>query len=238
MPGPVLLTEALVFPPPSWATHEGLLAVGGDLRPERLVLAYGSGIFPWPHEGMPLLWFCPDPRMVLRPAEVHMSRSLRKLMRKRPFDVTFDRAFERVVRGCATIERDREQGTWITEDMIDAYTTLHDLGFSHSVEVWQDGDLVGGLYGVSLGAAFFGESMFACASNASKVGFVTLARQLDAWGFHFIDCQMHTPHLARFGAQPWPRPRFLAALEASLEKPTRRGRWSLAPEPGSQAPQV
>lgn len=229
MSGPVLLTDALVFPPPSWATNEGLIAVGGDLRPERLVLAYGSGIFPWPHEGLPLLWFCPDPRMILRPNEVHVSHSLRKVMKRKKLRVTLDRAFGRVMRGCARTPRSHEQGTWITQEMIDAYTRLHHLGLAHSVEVWQDDDLVGGLYGVSLGAAFFGESMFARANNASKVGFITLVQQLERWGFHFVDCQMYTPHLERFGAIQWPRDQFLDALEVALQEPTRRGVWELDP---------
>ena len=225
MPGPVLLTDALVFPPPSWASSEGLIAVGGDLRPERLVLAYGSGIFPWPHEGLPLLWFCPDPRMVLRPAELHVSRSLRKLMRRQQLRVTLDREFERVIRSCARIPRSHEQGTWITRDIIEAYVKLHDLGLAHSVEVWQDERLVGGLYGVSLGAAFFGESMFARESNASKVGFVTLVQQLQRWHFQLIDCQMYTPHLETLGATQWPRDDFIDALEVALQAPTRRGAW-------------
>lgn len=232
MAGPVLLTDDLVFPPPTWATREGLIAVGGDLRPERLVLAYGSGIFPWPHEDLPLLWFCPDPRMVLPPAELHIARKLRKQMRKQSMRVTLDRDFEGVMRSCATITRSHEKGTWITAEMIDAYSRLHDLGLAHSVEVWQQDELVGGLYGVSLGAAFFGESMFACATNASKVAFVSLVRQLQAWDFDFVDCQMHTQHLETFGARQWPRETFLSALEAAMQVPTRRGRWSLeiAPE--------
>jgi leucyl/phenylalanyl-tRNA--protein transferase len=227
MSGPVLLTDALVFPPPSWATRDGLIAVGGDLRPERLVLAYGSGIFPWPHEGMPLLWFCPNPRMVLRPRELHVSHSLRKVMRKNELHVTLDRDFGRVIRACARTPRSHENGTWITDEIIDAYTRLHLNGLAHSVEVWQEGSLVGGLYGVSLGAAFFGESMFARASNASKVGFATLVQQLDRWGFRLVDCQMYTPHLARFGATPWPREDFLDSLEVALREPTRRGCWQL-----------
>lgn len=227
MPGPVLLSDDLVFPPPSWATREGLIAVGGDLRPERLVLAYRSGIFPWPHEGLPLLWFCPDPRMILRPRELHIARSLRKHIRKRTMRVTLDRDFRAVMRSCATVTRSHEQGTWINQDMIDAYCRLHDAGIAHSVEVWQQDQLVGGLYGVSLGAAFFGESMFAKATNASKVGFVSLVRQLEAWRFHFVDCQLYTPHLERFGANTWPREAFIEALGIAVKQPTRRGKWTL-----------
>lgn len=235
-PGPVLLTNDLAFPHPSWATEEGLIAVGGDLRPERLVLAYASGIFPWPHEGMPLLWFCPDPRMVLVPKDLHVSRSLGKVMRNKPLRVTLDRDFEQVIAACARTPRAHERGTWITRAMIDAYTKLHHLGLAHSVEVWQQQTLAGGLYGVSLGAAFFGESMFTRVPSASKVAFVTLVQQLARWRFHFVDCQMHTPHLARFGAQPWPRVRFLEALASALREPTRRGAWQLddAPKDGSQ----
>ena len=227
MPGPVLLSNDLVFPPPSWATSEGLLAVGGDLRPERLVLAYGSGIFPWPHEGLPLLWFCPDPRMVLLPDELHVARSLRKHIRKRTMHVTLDRDFEAVMRSCSTIARAEEQGTWITDEMVHAYCHLHELGIAHSVEVWQGDELVGGLYGVSLGAAFFGESMFSRATNASKVGFVTLVRQLEAWHFHFVDCQLYTHHLESLGAKTWPREAFMEALEVAMQHPTRRGKWTL-----------
>lgn len=227
MPGPVLLTRELLFPPPSWASEEGLVAVGGDLRTERLLLAYRSGIFPWPHEGLPLLWFCPDPRMILRPHEVHIARSLRKLMRKQRLTVTLDRAFDRVIRTCARIRRGHERGTWITRDMIDAYGKLHRLGFAHSVEVWEGEELAGGLYGVSIGSGYFGESMFASVSNSSKVGFVTLVRQLERWGFDIVDCQMYTRHLSSLGARPWPRQHFLAALESAAQKPTRQGTWTL-----------
>ncbi len=224
---PAVLTDDLIFPHPSWATEEGVIAVGGDLRPERLVLAYGSGIFPWPHEGMPLLWFCPDPRMVLSPRDLHISRSLGKLLRKKPWRVTLDLDFEQVIRACARTPRAHECGTWITRSMVSAYTELHRLGLAHSVEVWQNDALVGGLYGVSLGAAFFGESMFTRAPSASKVAFVTLVQQLARWEFHFVDCQMYTAHLERFGARPWARDRFLEALDAALRAPTRQGVWEL-----------
>ncbi len=227
MPGPVLLTHDLIFPPPSWATEDGLIAVGGDLRPERLLLAYRSGIFPWPHEGLPLLWFCPDPRMVLLPHEVHVSRSLRKFMRKQQVRVTLDRDFARVIRSCARIPRGNNRGTWITRDMIDAYMRLHELGYAHSVETWRGEKLVGGLYGVSVGAGFFGESMFARSTNASKVAFIALVRQLQRWQFHLIDCQMHTNHLASLGARQWSLSQFLSQLSDALKQTTRCGQWEL-----------
>jgi leucyl/phenylalanyl-tRNA--protein transferase len=225
------LTSQIAFPDPNDADPDGLLACGGDLRPQRLLLAYAQGIFPWPVEASwPLLWFSPDPRMVLLPAQLHVSRSLRKTINKGRFEVRFDTAFAQVIHACATTPRRQEQGTWITEAMQQAYCTLHALGFAHSVEAWTDGVLVGGLYGVSLGAAFFGESMFTHRSEASKVAFVRLVQQLAAWDFHLVDCQMYTPHLAHFGAAPWPRRRFLRALNKALQVPTRRGPWTVLPQ--------
>lgn len=221
------LSDAIAFPPPEGADPSGLVAVGGDLSPERLLAAYENGIFPWPLVERPLLWFSPDPRMVLRPREITISRSLRKTLRRGVYEVRLDTAFERVVRRCAEVPRRGEAGTWITSDMAEAYTRLNQLGFAHSAEAWEDGALVGGLYGVSLGASFFGESMFADRPDASKVAFAVLVRQLDAWGFDLVDCQVHTEHLARFGAEEWSRRRFLAALRRSLEAPTRRGPWKL-----------
>lgn len=221
-----LLNEDLVFPPPSRGPRDGPLAVGGDLNPQRVLLAYSMGIFPWPHQGLPLLWFSPDPRMVLLPAEIHVGRSLAKSIRRGTFRITLDTAFEDVMRGCAGSPRPGQDGTWITPDMIDSYVQLHEAGFAHSVEAWKDDELAGGLYGVSLGAAFFGESMFALAPDASKVAFVTLVRQLERWSFDLVDCQTYTDHLARFGAEPWPRRHFLDRLSRSLEKQTRRGRWA------------
>lgn len=220
------LSNQIVFPDPNDADTDGLLAIGGDLSPQRVLLAYAQGIFPWPHEGLPLLWFSPDPRMVLRPSELHVSRSLRRTMNKGIFEVRFDTAFDRVIRACATTPRAGQDGTWVSNEMIHAYCCLHDLGFAHSAEAWIDGALVGGLYGVSLGAAFFGESMFAQRSDASKVAFVHLVRQLHKWEFHLVDCQMHTDHLARFGASEWPRRRFLQALKHALQVPTQRGAWT------------
>lgn len=221
------LDERLLFPPPDMADEGGLLAVGGDLRPERLLLAYSLGIFPWYNEGLPILWHSPDPRMVLPVDDLYVSRSLRKTMRKQPYEITMDSAFERVIRACARVPRPGQDGTWITDEMERAYCELHDRGYAHSVEAWDDGTLVGGLYGVSLGAAFFGESMFATAPDASKIAFVTLVQQLAQWSFELVDCQVYTDHLANFGADLWPRARFLRELERVLARPTRQGRWTL-----------
>jgi leucyl/phenylalanyl-tRNA--protein transferase len=219
------LDDRLLFPPPHLADENGLLAVGGDLRPERLLLAYAEGIFPWYQEDLPILWHSPDPRMVLPVGQLHVSRSLRKTLRRRPFTIRFDTAFAAVIAACAGTERPGQDGTWITGEMQEAYCELHRRGFAHSVEAWRGDELVGGLYGVSLGGAFFGESMFAHAANASKVAFVELVRLLEHWRFTLIDCQVYTEHLASLGAEQWPRERFLAALERALERPTRRGPW-------------
>jgi len=214
------------FPDPRKADAEGLVAYGGDLNPQRVLSAYAQGIFPWPYDASsPLLWFSPDPRMALRPADLHVSRSLRGTINKQLFEVRFDTAFAEVILHCATVMRPGQKGTWITDEMIHAYLRLHEMGFAHSAEAWSRGKLVGGLYGVSLGAAFFGESMFAKQPNASKVAFVHLVRQLQIWEFQLFDCQVHTEHVARFGAASWPRPRFLKALEKALEQPTRKGPW-------------
>jgi leucyl/phenylalanyl-tRNA--protein transferase len=218
-----------VFPPPEDADASGLLAVGGDLSPERLLLAYSMGIFPWPHEGLPLPWFSPDPRWVIEPAALHVPRRLIRSLRSERFEVRLDTCFDRVIRACAQAERPGQQGTWITPEMVAAYERLFALGFAHCAEAWRGGELVGGLYGVSLGACFFGESMFNRQPDASKAALVTLIRQLAAWGFTLFDCQAHTPHVERLGASPWPRARFLTALAAAMERPTRRGRWRLDP---------
>jgi leucyl/phenylalanyl-tRNA--protein transferase len=219
------LDERLSFPPPEMADRDGLLAVGGDLRPERLLLAYSRGIFPWYGEGHPILWHSPDPRMVLPIAQLRVPRSLAKAMRRTSYEIRSDTAFAEVIERCAVAERHGQDSTWITRDMLDAYCQLHALGFAHSVEAFVGQELVGGLYGVALGGAFFGESMFAAAPDASKIAFVRLVRALDGWGFSLIDCQVYTEHLARFGAEMWPRQRFLTALAEALARPTRRGRW-------------
>jgi len=218
------LDHRLVFPPVELA-DDGLLAVGGDLRPERLLLAYSQGIFPWYGKNLPILWHSPDPRMVLLPDELVVARSLRKAIRRKPYQLRLDSAFGQVLRGCADVPRPGQSGTWLIPDMITAYTRMHELGFAHSAEAWSDGELVGGLYGVSLGGCFYGESMFAKAPDASKIAFVALVRQLAAWGVTLIDCQVHTEHLARFGAREIPRDQFLERLRAVLEQPTRRGAW-------------
>jgi leucyl/phenylalanyl-tRNA--protein transferase len=219
------LDERLQFPPPDLA-DDGLLAVGGDLRPERLVLAYSHGIFPWYEEGLPILWHSPDPRMVLEADRLHVGRSLRKIVRRGEYRIAYDTAFRAVIEACAATPRPDQDGTWITREMVRAYCQLHELGLAHSIEAWRGRDLVGGLYGVSLGGAFFGESMFAHAPDASKVAFVTVVEQLREKGITLIDCQVYTDHLARFGAEEWPRARYLSALSRALRRPTWRGRWT------------
>ena len=228
------LDHRLVFPPVELA-QDGLLAVGGDLRPERLLLAYSQGIFPWYGKDLPILWHSPDPRMVLFPEELVVNRTLRKQLRRRPYELRLDTDFSGVLEGCAAVPRPGQNGTWLIPEMITAYQRMHELGFAHSAEAWLDGQLVGGLYGVSLGGCFYGESMFARAPDASKLAFVALVRQLEAWGTTLIDCQVHTEHLERFGAREIPRGEFLEALHAALELPTRRGRWELEIDPAAIA---
>jgi leucyl/phenylalanyl-tRNA---protein transferase len=218
------LGDRFVFPPPEHA-EDGLLAVGGDLRPERLLVAYASGIFPWYSQGQPILWHSPDPRMVLLASQLHVPRSLAKTLRRRPFELRLDTAFAETIGACAAARRPGQRGTWITREMRRAYVGLHRRGLAHSAEAWREGRLVGGVYGVSLGAAFFGESMFALEPDASKLAFVALVRQLERWGITLIDSQVHTQHLERFGAREIPRAEYLAALRAALEQPTRAGVW-------------
>ena len=216
------------FPPVERALREpnGLLAAGGDLSPERLVDAYKHGIFPWFGEDDPLLWWSPDPRMVLFVGELHVSRSLRRALRSGDLTVTFDRAFRQVMAGCAEPRPDAG-GTWITDDMVEAYGELADRGFAHSVETWNDGRLVGGLYGVAIGRMFYGESMFSRQTDASKVALVALARQLERWGFEMIDCQMSTGHLASLGAREISRAAFLDRMRTLARQPGVPGPWSL-----------
>ncbi|TYP61392.1 MULTISPECIES: leucyl/phenylalanyl-tRNA--protein transferase [Pseudomonadaceae] len=220
-----LQRDDLSFPPLEKAMRDpnGLLAAGGDLSPERLLAAYRHGCFPWYQEGQPLLWWSPDPRTVLYPNELHVSRSLGKKLRQGAFSVTFDQAFKAVIEGCAG-PRSYTDGTWITTPMQDAYIKLHQLGVAHSVEVWQDERLVGGLYGLAMGRLFFGESMFSRTTDASKAGFVTLVERLRDWEFKLIDCQMHTQHLASFGARPIPRQTFAKTLANYLDEPSK-ARW-------------
>lgn len=220
------LTEELIFPHPELADEDGLLAVGGDLSPARLILAYSAGIFPWYDENTPILWWSPDPRLILFPAEVKISHSLRRVLRKGRFRVTFDQAFRKVIRECAAVRIEKGLQTWLIPEMIEAYEKLHLLGFAHSVETWMEDRLVGGLYGVSLGRAFFGESMFSRERDASKVALVILSMILQSWDFHFIDCQLPSDHLKRMGAVEIPRSRFLGMLREALKYPTRRGKWA------------
>ena len=225
------LVRAYPFPDPREADVRGLLAYGGDLAPERLIAAYAQGVFPWYDED-PILWFSPDPRMVLRPDALRVGRSLAKRVRAAPYRLTMDTAFREVITACRDTPRPGQDGTWITPDMLEAYCALHRLGFAHSVEAWATADedergeqLVGGLYGISLGRAFFGESMFAHAPDASKIAFVRFVRQLADWRFDLVDCQVTTEHLARFGATEWRRAAFLDALDQALAAETRRGAW-------------
>ncbi|MGO9831044.1 MAG: leucyl/phenylalanyl-tRNA--protein transferase [Myxococcaceae bacterium] len=205
------------FPPPEAADRSGLLAVGGTLTPRRLMAGYRRGIFPWYAAGQPVLWHSPDPRFVLPAGKLHVPRSLQKALRRGSFQIRADSAFERVVEACADTPRPGQDGTWITPEMRTAYGALHRLDIAHSVEAWRGRELLGGLYGVALGSVFFGESMFTHAPDASKAAFVTLARALFAAGCRFIDCQVETEHLARFGAEPWPRRRFLRELATAVE---------------------
>lgn len=211
------LSKRLSFPPPHLAIKEGLLAVGGDLSVERLLLAYRSGIFPWYSQGEPILWWSPDPRLVLYPNELRISKSLGKVIKRNIFQITFDQAFDAVIEACAGVKRSYGEGTWITDEMKAAYCELHRQGHAHSVEAWQDGQLVGGLYGVSIGRAFFGESMFSRVSNASKVAFAAFVENLQHLNFKLIDCQVKTDHLIRFGAREVPRKLFLGQLLAAVE---------------------
>lgn len=217
-----LQRDSLDFPPLNKALREpnGLLAAGGDLRPERLIQAYRHGCFPWFQDGQPILWWSPDPRTVLLPDELHVSRSLAKVLRQGRYQVSFDQAFAEVIRACAA-PRSYAAETWITSPMQDAYLKLHRSGIAHSVEVWRDGELVGGLYGLAMGQLFFGESMFSRADNASKVGFATLVERLKAWGFVLIDCQMPTEHLLSLGARTISRDEFARYLSRHLDQPNR-----------------
>ena len=221
-----LSEDELTFPHPTLANPDGILAVGGDLSPERIILAYDNGIFPWFNEEDPIIWWSPDPRFILHPSKLKVSKSMRKVLRDEVFQITFDTAFEEVILACSKIPRGGQEGTWITKKMIRAYVRLHELGFAHSVEVRQNGVLVGGLYGIALGRCFSGESMFAKASNASKAGFITLVKKLEAIGFDMIDCQTHSNHLESLGAEAISRDDFLTFLEKNQEKETLRGNWT------------
>lgn len=204
----------------------GLLAAGADLSTERLLDAYSRGIFPWFGHGDPVLWWSPDPRMVLRLPELHVSRSLRRTVRSGRYTVTLDTAFRQVMAGCA-VPRDADDGTWITSDMMEAYERLATLGYAHSVEAWSNGELAGGLYGVALGRVFYGESMFSRRTDASKIALIYLVGQLERWGFELIDCQMSTGHLASLGAREMPRAEFLQHIDRLVRRPGVPSPWTL-----------
>lgn len=209
------LDKQLVFPPVHLAEPDGLLAVGGDLCTDRLLLAYRNGIFPW-YEGNHILWWCPDPRFVLFPKELKISKSMKGLLKKNAFEFTINKAFAEVINNCKTISRKEQNGTWITDEVKSAYTRMHQLGYAHSAEVWQNGEIAGGLYGIRIGKVFFGESMFSRASNASKYAFISFVRLLQSEGVQLIDCQVHTEHLESLGANMISRQRFISLLHELL----------------------
>jgi len=211
------LDDSTIFPPTDHAEPYGLLAVGGDVRVERLLEAYRSGIFPWPMEGIPLAWWSPDPRFVLYPSKLKVPKSLERVLRKQIFTLTIDHCFSAVIHQCRSVKRPDQPGTWITSQIKKGYIALHEAGYAHSVEAWREGKLVGGLYGVSIGRCFFGESMFAVEPDASKCAFVSLVRALRAQGCPLIDCQVHTDHLERFGAEEIPRAQFLLEIQGHLQ---------------------
>lgn len=228
MPIYLLSEDEIQFPHPSLASENGILAVGGDLSAERLILAYQYGIFPWFNEGDPILWWSPDPRFVLFPEELKVSKSMRPYFNQKKFRCTLDQDFRAVISNCQQNRRGKQAGlgTWITEEMLEAYVQLHELGFAHSVEVWKGDELVGGLYGLALGKCFFGESMFTKVNNASKFGFISLVRYLKRHGYWLIDCQQETPHLASLGAHSISREEFLDFLEKNQEEESRVGKWN------------
>ena len=210
-----VLNEQLWFPPVTEADEDGLLAVGGDLNPERILYAYQQGIFPWYSEEIPL-WWSPDPRFVLFPNELYISKSMRTLLKRNAFKVTTNQAFTQVINACGTIERPGQDGTWLNADMQQAYIQLHQMGYAHSVEAWYNNTLVGGLYGLRIGQVFFGESMFSTISNASKYAFISFVQQLQTEGVQLIDCQVYTDHLASLGATMIPRNDFIQYLRKWL----------------------
>ncbi len=218
------VNDDYIFPPVELASPSGILAVGGDLSPERLVNAYLQGVFPWFSEGDPIVWWSPDPRFVLFPEEIRISRSMRQILKKNIFTITYDMAFAQVIRECSSPRKDQD-GTWITSGMRDAYTKLHEMGIAHSVEAWQDGRLAGGLYGVSLGLCFFGESMFTKSPNASKAAFINLVTRLKKLHFLLIDCQVYTNHLSSLGAKAIRRADFMDYLDTAMSSKTLKGRW-------------
>lgn len=220
-----LLIGDEAFADPRRADPSGIVAMGGELTPQRLLAGYRRGIFPWYSECTPVLWHCPDPRMVLECSSLRINRSLAKQLRKSPYVLTMDQRFETVIRACAQVPRPGQDGTWITEEMILAYTELHRMGYAHSVEAWEGGEVVGGFYGVCLGRMFFGESMFALRPNASKIAFVRGVQQFLRWGIDLIDCQVYTEYLDSFGGGEWERERFLRALEERVGGEALLGSW-------------
>jgi leucyl/phenylalanyl-tRNA--protein transferase len=216
---------SLAFPDPRLATDEGLLAYGGDLSSDRLMTGYKKGIFPWYSQGDPILWWSPNPRLILYPNKFKVRKSFRRVLRSGKFTVTFDKKFPEVIKYCANVPREGQYSTWIVNEMIEAYIRLHEEGFAHSVEVYKEGELVGGLYGISFGKAFFGESMFSLVADASKIAFKALSDVLGSRGYDFIDCQMKTDHMVGLGAEVIERDLFLDALEEAIEKTTDFGSW-------------
>ncbi len=214
-----------LFPHASEAEADGLVAIGGDLSEKRLIAAYASGIFPWYSDNDPILWWSPDPRLVLYPDRFKLSKSLKQKINRKTFNIRVDFAFEEVVENCAKTKRTAQDGTWITEEMKEAYIKLFNRGLAHSIETWEGNKLVGGLYGISLGAAFFGESMFHKRADASKVAFYYLAEMCKKWNFAFIDCQVTNPHLLSLGAEEIMRDEFLDTLADAIEEPTHQGKW-------------
>ncbi len=221
------LSEEIVFPPPDLAREDGLLAVGGDLSPERLLLAYQMGIFPWYSKGDPILWWSPVPRLIMEPAKFHLSKRLARELRKGIFQFSLDQDFKNVIEACAKLRTGQGEETWINQNMIKAYCKLHEMGFAHSVECHQNNKLVGGLYGVAIGGVFFGESMFSKVSNSSKSAMAILAGHLQKWNFDFIDCQMRTDHLISLGAHEINGSGFFNCLQKAILKPEHPGPWRL-----------
>ena len=216
-----------IFPSPELAEPNGLLGIGGDLHPDRVLLALREGIFPWYSKGQPILWFSPDPRYVLKPDSMHIPKSLLKTIRKNPYEVKIDTDFVQVIEQCASVSRAGQKGTWITDEMIRAYCTLHEQGLAHSFEAWDGHRLVGGLYCVAVGGYIDGESMFALEPDASKVAFVWMVRQIQAWGYELIDCQVHTQHLERFGAEHISRQAYIQLIRRLGQEPIKpSGMWS------------
>lgn len=220
-----LLNDKLSFPPVEGA-EDGIVAIGGDLTPERLLLAYHNGIFPWYSEEEPIIWHAPEERFILFPNELHISRSMKRVLNAACFSVSFDTDFAFIINQCASIDRKEQDGTWITPDMIQAYTTLHHLGYAHSVEVWKDGKIVGGVYGVSIGKCFFAESMFHTETNASKFALIKLVEFLKSRNFLFLDAQVYTEHVATLGAKEIPRSEFMLLLNEGLNGVSSIGSWN------------